>query len=109
VGLCGDEAGRGLHPAGAAAPVELKLSHLQPGSYVFTLHRTGFLANDAYSRYIQLGLPKDLSAGQLREMEQLTADSPELTQMVTVGADGSFTTKIAMRQNDVVLATLARK
>lgn len=93
------------HPAPAA---ELRLSHVQPGSYQLTIYRTGYRANDPYSAYIDLGAPKELTPVQLEEMKKLTADLPETNKMVEVGQDGKFQAPVTMRSNDVVLVRLER-
>lgn len=96
-------------PATAKASVALSLSGLKSGTYRVTLHRTGFKANDAHTRYLEMGSPAILSPAQLAELQGLTADRPEVTRDVRVGADGRYTTAVPMRTNDVVLATVEMK
>ena len=93
-------------PATPKGNVALALSGLKPGSYRVTLHRTGFKANDAHTRYLEMGSPAQLSAAQLAELQGLTADRPELTRTIRVGRDGRYAMNVAMRTNDVVLATV---
>ncbi len=51
------------HPV---APVRLQVTHLAPrATYRLEVHRVGFHANDAYSAYLEIGAPKDLSAHRL--------------------------------------------
>lgn len=93
----------------AAAPaVELKFSHLNAGSYRLEVHRTGFRANDAYSAYIDMGMPRELTAAQLEELRKLTRDMPESGRVVRIGKSGSCEFSLPMRSNDVVLITLER-
>jgi xylan 1,4-beta-xylosidase len=99
---------RKLHPAAPADPVELSVSSLAPGTYRLVLNRTGYKANDAYSQYIAWGLPKDLTAEQIAELQRLTDDAPETDETVHVGSDGTFRRTISMRTNDVILARLIR-
>lgn len=99
---------RKLRPASAVAPVELQVTHLEPGNYHLTTFRTGFKANDAYSQYIAWGMPKDLSADQIATLDRLTDDTPETDRAVTVGRDGTFRQDIALRTNDVVLVRLEK-
>ncbi len=99
---------RKLHPATPLAPIDLKVTSLKPGTYRLTLHRTGFHANDAYSRYIAWGMPKDLTATQIAELQKLSADKPVMNAAVKVGANGIFHRKIALRTNDVILVSLDR-
>lgn len=93
-------------PAQPSAPVSVRLSHLTPGPYTLTIRRTGFRANDAQTRYLEMGSPSSLTPAQLGELQQLTRDLPETAKTVRVGSDGQFATTVPMRTNDVVLLIL---
>jgi xylan 1,4-beta-xylosidase len=95
-----------LVPAEPAPSVELRVSHLQSGSYKLTVHRTGYRANDAYSAYIDMGAPKNLSPAQLEKLKNLTGDVPETDRVVDVGSGGSYEFSLPMQSNDLVLVTL---
>jgi len=99
---------RKIRPATAGAPLDLKVTNLEPGSYRLTVYRTGYEANDAYTQYLKWGMPKDLSADQIAALQKLSADRPELDGPVTVGGDGTFHRSFTMRQNDVVLVKLEK-
>jgi xylan 1,4-beta-xylosidase len=100
---------RKLRPSIPVATVELKVTNLKPGTYRLLVYRTGFKANDAYSRYIEWGMPKDLSAEQIAVLQKLSNDAPETDAMVTVGADGAFRRTLAMRGHDVLLVKLEKR
>lgn len=89
-----------------ARPVQLDLRHLEPGRYRLQVRRTGFKANDAHTAYLEMGSPAELNAQQLRQLQDLTVDKPEVDRTVRVGADGRLRWKLPMRSNDVVLVTL---
>lgn len=93
-------------PSLAARPLQLRLQQLAPGSYRLQVRRTGFKANDAQTAYLEMGSPAELSAAQLRQLQDLTADKPEVDRTVRVGRDGLLQWKLPMRSNDVVLLTL---
>lgn len=93
-------------PAKAEAPAALSVSGLQPGAYVIRTQRTGYRHNDAYSAYIDMGLPKALSAEQLATLQGLTRDVPE-EMRVTVGRSGRLSYRVPLSTNDVVLVTIA--
>jgi xylan 1,4-beta-xylosidase len=95
-------------PAVPEPSVEVSISHLSSGSYKLRAYRTGFRANDAYSAYIDMGAPKDLTPAQLEQLRLLTRDLPEIDRVVRVAEGGSQTFSIPMRSNDVVLVTLER-
>ncbi|MEG3088907.1 GH39 family glycosyl hydrolase [Sphingomonas sp. PB4P5] len=93
-------------PAQAASDAAVRLTHLAAGSYRVTVRRTGFHANDAHTRYLEMGSPPALDAAQQAELRRLTADVPEITRTVRVAKDGQYQLRVPMRTNDVVLVTL---
>jgi len=95
------------HPA---AQVELRVTHLAPGAkYKLDVYRTGFHANDAYSAYLELGRPKELTTAQIAQLNGLTRDLPEKDQMVSAGKNGTVEVTLPMNSNDIVLVKLARR
>lgn len=96
-------------PATASAPVALHVLHLKPGAaYRIAVHRTGYKANDAYSVYLEMGAPKDLTSSQIAQLNNLTRDQPETDRMTKAQRDGSLTVNVPMRSNDVVLVSCTR-
>jgi xylan 1,4-beta-xylosidase len=93
-------------PAQAARSAEVRFRGLAGGSYRLTVRRTGFKANDAHTRYLEMGSPASLSRPQLTELQTLTSDVPEKNMTVRIGSDGSYVLRLPMRSNDVVLALL---
>ncbi|MDP9421332.1 MAG: beta-xylosidase [Pseudomonadota bacterium] len=93
-------------PTKPAPDANIRLSGLNPGAYRLRVYRTGFRKNDAYTRYLEMGSPKELTPQQLNELQGLTRDLPEASTNVRIGADGRFSTTIPMRTNDVVLLQL---
>jgi xylan 1,4-beta-xylosidase len=97
-----------VHPAQPARPARVQVSHLSPGAYRLTIHRTGFKANDPQTRYLEMGSPAALNPQQVDELQQLTRDIPETSETVRVGRDGRFSKRVPMRTHDVILLQLDR-
>jgi xylan 1,4-beta-xylosidase len=98
-----------LLPDHAAAPVDLTVTHLTPGTlYRLQLHRTGYGFNDAYSEYLRMGAPKNLTGPQIAHLDYLTRDQPQRNQLLRAGSDGTIALHIPMRTNGIVLVTLRR-
>jgi xylan 1,4-beta-xylosidase len=93
-------------PATPSRPVQLNLRGVAPGSYQMQVRRTGYKANDAYTAYLEMGSPKELSADQLQKLQDLTTDKPEVDRKVRVGSNGKLQWNLPMRSNDIVLVTL---
>ena len=94
-------------PSTPARAARVMFEHLRPGTYRLRAFRTGYRHNDAYSAYIDMGMPKVLSPAQLHHLQQLTRDLPVISRTVKIGSDGNFDLDVAMRSNDVVLVKLS--
>jgi xylan 1,4-beta-xylosidase len=58
-------------PSHPAPPAQLRFTHLAPNAaYQLEVYRTGFHANDAYTAYLEMGSPKDLTCGTNRARER---------------------------------------
>lgn len=96
-------------PSHKAATVVVRVTHLNPEStYHLQLYRTGYRANDAYSAYIEMGSPKELTGAQIAHLNELTRDLPETDKMVRSDSDGAIESSIPMSSNDIVLVRLTR-
>ncbi len=94
------------HPA---EPVRLQVTHLAAGArYRLRLYRTGYHANDAYTAYLEMGAPKQLTAEQIAHLNDLTRDLPETDKVVEAGPNGSLESNWPMNSNDIVLVKLER-
>jgi len=91
-----------------APSLHLSVRNLSSGSYRLEVHRTGFRSNDAYSAYIDMGSPRELTATQLDRLKVLTRDLPEIDRVIRAGKKGYYELSVPMRSNDVVLVMLER-
>lgn len=95
-------------PVADLAPLALSFHNLKPGSYEARIHRTGFERNDAYTAYLRLGSPAQLTPAQIDELHALTRDEPDL-QTLQVGASGTALLTLPLRTYDVLLVDLRRR
>src|SRR3546814_21072245 len=91
-----------IHPAAQLAPIELNLSSLEPGSYRLRVYRTGYKANDPYTRYMEWGRPEKLTPEQIAVLQDLTRDAPERDRNVRVGAAGTSRREHPLRTKAVL-------
>jgi len=96
-------------PAKPTAPAELKLTHLKPGLYQLEITRVGYRQNDAYTAYLALGAPAQLTRAQVAELKKASSGAPAVSEPVTVTPAGTFTRTLPLLENDVVLVTLTRR
>ncbi|MHA6720497.1 GH39 family glycosyl hydrolase [Sphingomonas sp. RS6] len=95
-----------LVPAKPEAPALVDFAGLKRGAYRLRVYRTGFRHNDAYSAYIDMGLPKSLTSAQVDALQALTRDTPEVDKTVTIGASGALQYRLPLATNDIALVTL---
>ena len=93
-------------PSLPAPGAQLRLSGLKPGSYELQAFKVGYRSNDAYSAYLAMGSPAQLTRAQVATLKELSKGAPFQTETVTVGADGQFQRSYGLNQNDAVLVLL---
>ena len=94
-------------PSHPEAPVQLKVAHLAPNAaYRLQVYRTGYHANDAYTAYLEMGSPTQLTAAQIAHLNGLTRDLPETDRLVLSGSGGVVKITLPMKSNDIVLVKL---
>lgn len=94
-------------PAAPARRVVLKLTHLHPGRYRLAVYRIGYEQNDAYTAYLHLGAPSQLTRRDVAELQASASGAPAETRRIDLH-QGTFQQTFAMRENDVYFVTLTR-
>jgi len=93
----------------ASATLQLQVTHLAPNAaYRLKVRRTGYHSNDAYSAFIEMGSPRDLTAEQVDHLNELTRDLPETDKLLRSSSRGSAEFTVPMNSNDIVLVELDR-
>lgn len=88
-----------------AAPIDLRIAGLKPGTYRVSTRRTGFRRNDAYTAYLEMGRPEKLTPAQLGKLRAAATDTPE-DGILRVSADGVGRLNLPMRDHDVVMVEI---
>jgi xylan 1,4-beta-xylosidase len=91
-------------PAGTAS---LRVDHLPAGTYEIEVYKTGYRVNDAYTMYLDMGAPSQLTRAQVEALHTGASGAP-LEQAIVKHAGGTFVKDLALSQNDVVLVMLKK-
>ncbi|MGO4880037.1 MAG: GH39 family glycosyl hydrolase [Bryobacteraceae bacterium] len=94
-------------PARAAGPVSVRIRGLPPATYLLQVYQTGYRVNDAYTTYLDIGAPDQLTRAQADALHSSASGAP-IEQRVVKYSDGSFIKDIPLRENDVVLVVLRK-
>ena len=95
-------------PSHPKSKVMLALSNVPAGRYAMRVYRVGYRANDAYTAYLDLGSPNQLSKPQVAFLKSMSDGRPERISIVDVAADGLVRQTFELRDNDVCLVTLTK-
>ena len=91
-------------PAGTAS---LRIDHLPAGTYGLEVYRTGYRVNDAYTAYLDMGAPSQLTPAQTETLHNVANGAP-VEQIVLKHGGGPLVKDFPLHQNDVVLVVLKR-
>jgi len=95
-------------PAKPAAPVRLHVENLVAGTYQMTAYRVGYRSNDAYTAYLDMGSPNQLTRQQVKDLKSVSSGAAFLNDTINVGDDGVLNATFPMQQNDVMLVLFER-
>ena len=92
-------------PAQPAPSTNLTIDHVANGAYQLNVYRTGYQHNDAFTAYLHMGSPANLSPAQVEALNQIANGAPTETRTLTI-TNHHFNQTFPMHQNDTVLVTL---
>jgi xylan 1,4-beta-xylosidase len=87
--------------------VSIDINNIEKGKYQLQIFKTGYLHNDAYTQYIRMGRPNQLSVSQENTLNNLTKDDPIENEIIDIKSD-NFKYNIEIRENDMVLVKLVK-
>ena len=95
-------------PAKPASPTNLKITGLSNGTYTLNIYRTGYQQNDAYTAYLHMGSPNQLTRPQVASLQSAASGAPTETRTISIKND-TFDQTFEMHENDTVLVTLKKR
>lgn len=95
-------------PAKAKGEARVNLAGLKHGSYRLEISQVGYKKNDAFTGYIGMGSPKQLTRDQVAALKAMATGRASEQRTVRVGGDGKFSLNLPLRENDVYLLKLTR-
>jgi xylan 1,4-beta-xylosidase len=85
----------------------LRIANLPAGTYWLQVRQTGYRVNDAYTMYLDMGAPDQLTRAQTEALGQAASGAP-VQQVLVKHPGGLFTKDLPLRQNDVLLVELRK-
>jgi xylan 1,4-beta-xylosidase len=91
---------------GEKPPLDVRISSVPPGRYHLAVRRIGYKENDAFTAYMEMGSPSQLTLAQVQRLQDLAAGKPVEEDETVIDQSGLWDTQVSMRDNEVVLLTL---
>jgi xylan 1,4-beta-xylosidase len=87
--------------------VAVDLKNVPPGTYLEQVYRIGYRQNDAYTAYLDLGAPPQLTREQVAAISSVAGGEPAESRVVSI-SDGRFEFRSALTTNEVALIVLRK-
>jgi xylan 1,4-beta-xylosidase len=98
-----------LLPSKDIGKLKFIIKNLNPGKYNLEIYKTGFKSNDAFTAYLEMGSPGQLTRAQVDSIKSVSNGAPVKSVVVKIKKNKPYGLLLDMRQNDVYLITLTRQ
>jgi xylan 1,4-beta-xylosidase len=95
-------------PAKSKGFVNLQINNIPEGNYAIEIYKVGYRSNDAYTTYLSMGRPAQLTLQQVEQIKKQNDGSPFLKEIVHIKAASSFSRQLDIRENDVLLLKMVK-
>jgi xylan 1,4-beta-xylosidase len=93
-------------PATPKGTLRVQFEHLPVGTYRLAIYAIGYEKNDAYTAYLHMGEPPQITREQVAALNEASTGQPESTAQIEV-RNGKFSRDLSLRTNDVYLLVLS--
>jgi xylan 1,4-beta-xylosidase len=93
-------------PATPKGTLRVQFEHLPVGTYRLAIYAIGYEKNDAYTAYLHMGEPPQITREQVAALNEASTGQPESTAQIEV-RNGKFSRDLPLRTNDVYLLVLS--
>lgn len=95
-------------PSTPAGSVRLYVENLAAGEYRMNAYKVGYRSNDAYTAYLDMGAPQQLTRDQVKTLKLAGSGSPYVQETIHIEDDGVLNRTFPLLKNDVVLIVCER-
>lgn len=88
--------------------LNLQMINVAEGDYALEIYNVGYRRNDAYSTYLSMGKPSQLTGRQVEQIKRQNDGSPFVKEIIHVKAGSPFFRQLDMRENDVFFLKLVK-
>jgi len=96
-------------PSKQKGKVKITISGIRKGAYTLEIYKVGYQVNDAYSTYLSMNKPHQLTKQQVTQIKKQNDGSPVASETIQVKGEGTFTKELDLRENDVYFLNLIKR
>ena len=79
------------------------------GKYKLEIYRVGYKSNDAYSSYLAMGRPDQLTKAQVEQIKKQNDGSPLAIENIQIKNNQSFVKELDLCENDVYFLKIIKQ
>jgi len=95
-------------PSKAKGKLKINMANVPNGNYALEVYKVGYRSNDAYSTYLSMGKPAQLTKQQVEQIKKQNDGSPMLKEIITVKDGMLFLKELDIRENDVFFLNMIK-
>jgi len=96
-------------PANPKGKIKINISNVPRGKYLVKTYQVGYRVNDAYTTYLDMGRPNQLTKDQVEKIKELNDGTPISSEKMQVNKGRPFEKELEIRENDVFLITMTKQ
>jgi len=93
-------------PSKNKGQLKINISNIPEGNYSLVIYKVGYRCNDAYTSYLDLGRPNQLTRQQVDQIKLQNSGAPIYTEIIKIQGGKNFSKVLDLRENDVFLIQL---
>jgi len=95
-------------PSKSKGKLKINIENVPGGMYALEVYKIGYRSNDAYSTYLSMEKPSQLTRQQVDQIKKQNDGSPISREIVTIKDGIPFSKKLEIRENDVFFVNLIK-
>jgi xylan 1,4-beta-xylosidase len=88
--------------------LKINIAGVPEGNYMLEVYKVGYRNNDAYTSYVDLGRPQQLSKQQVEQIKKQNNGAPLFAEVVKIKTGSAFSKELDIRENDVFFLSLIK-
>ena len=96
-------------PSRSKGTIKIEISGIPEGKYNLEIYKIGYKVNDAYTTYLSMNKPKQLTIQQVNTIKQQNNGSPISTETLIIDSKGIYSKDISINENDVFLLNFLKQ